>query len=602
MKRILTFGLITLTLIFIAYEVTQAQSGEEEPDYDWRADWGIEEGFAIDVDTTGYNLPTAIAFVPEPGPDPKDPLYFVTELRGQVKAVTNDRTVYTFVEDFFHLTPGEEFPSDRADESGLAGICLEPERGYVFVTFAYHDASGTLRNNIMRFETTPRTFAGPPKSRLAFTEVFSAFETRTSHQIGPCQIKDGLLYVSVGDGKKSTESQKLGSALGKILRMTLDGEPVPDNPFYQDDDRTKPQNYVWAYGFRNPFGLKSLGDHLFVAENGFAVDRFLEVSKGENYLWDGTDWSMGTKAKAVFHPGFAPVQLDYYPSGGLQFPEPFQGAFFIAASGNLIWATNPDDRKIPGVVMLRYNLREDRLLAPPKYFLKYRGDAPQIVTGLAFGPDGLYVVPLLSDGNGETNIYKITYDPSRAHPFGLVQNDNPRLLMRDKGCFGCHRLGDYGATAAPSLDRDAMVARIQARLHSTEYLQSLDALDRMETEPYRSYREERHEVVATDGIEKVRLWMKYHIMEPQFDNPYSGMPNLGISEPEAEMITDYLLAREDETATGITATARRLLNRILPARAGRKHLLLFFVGGVVVGFSLWLPSRKFRSRVNWRSF
>src|SRR5690606_33930853 len=134
------------------------------------------------------------------------------------------------------------------------------------------------------------------------------------------------------------------------------------------------------------------------------------------------------------------------------------------------------------------------------------------------------------------------------------------------------------------------------------YLQSLDALDRMETEPYRSYREERHEVVATDGIEKVRLWMKYHIMEPQFDNPYSGMPNLGISEPEAEMITDYLLAREDETATGITATARRLLNRILPARAGRKHLLLFFVGGVVVGFSLWLPSRKFRSRVNCRSF
>jgi hypothetical protein len=43
----------------------------------------VPEGFSISIDTEGYHYPTAIAFVPTPGNDPKDPLYFVTELRGR---------------------------------------------------------------------------------------------------------------------------------------------------------------------------------------------------------------------------------------------------------------------------------------------------------------------------------------------------------------------------------------------------------------------------------------------------------------------------------------------------------------------------------------
>ena len=38
---------------------------------DFRDDWSLEKGFTLEVDTQGYELPTAIAFVPEPGRLPK---------------------------------------------------------------------------------------------------------------------------------------------------------------------------------------------------------------------------------------------------------------------------------------------------------------------------------------------------------------------------------------------------------------------------------------------------------------------------------------------------------------------------------------------------
>ncbi|MCH8943606.1 MAG: SsrA-binding protein [Proteobacteria bacterium] len=93
--------------------------------------------------------------------------------------------------------------------------------------------------------------------------------------------------------------KEIDSLLGKILRMTLDGDPILTNPFYEDDDTTNAADYVWASGFRNPFGLKILEGRVFVADNGPAVDRFLRVTEGTNYLWDGSDFSIGTNADVL---------------------------------------------------------------------------------------------------------------------------------------------------------------------------------------------------------------------------------------------------------------------------------------------------------------
>src|SRR3990167_8734674 len=152
-----------------------------DENHDWRNDWGLREDFDIAIDTEGYHFPVSIAFVPEPGSGPKDPLYFVTELRGRVKVVTNDRSVYTFAEDFINFTPPKELPN-ASGENGLTGICLDPENGYVFVTFVYQDENNILRNNIARFDSTPVTFSQKPLSMTTFTDVLSREGSSPSHQ------------------------------------------------------------------------------------------------------------------------------------------------------------------------------------------------------------------------------------------------------------------------------------------------------------------------------------------------------------------------------------------------------------------------------------
>jgi hypothetical protein len=598
-------------LALLGWKVASAQVGAKDTTSSWRGEWGVEEGLALSLDTEGYQLPTAIAFVPRPGTGPKDPLYFVTELRGKVKVVTNDRSVYTFAEDFFQTRPLKELP-EFAGETGLAGICLAPKQGYVFVTFAYRvapqgadsiaagqprmgshratsvrSAAGALRNNIVRFKVAPQTFSLKPTGHLAFTELFAGYEAAVSHQIGACQVVGDVLYVSVADGWQTAQSQQVNSLLGKVLRMSLDGQPAPGNPFYQvGDDRTA-ADFVWAYGLRNPFSLKAVGNRLFVADNGLRLDRFLEVRAGENYLWDGSDWSIGARADLTLSPDVGPAQLEYY-SGGPLLPEKYGQSFFVAAS-------SPDR---PGVLRLGYRLQEGKARSVPQYVLRYRGSGAQIVTGVALGPDGLYFVPTLPDAEGRSGVFKVSYRPDQPHPFLLTHAAEPEALMEERGCFGCHQIGGIGGAIGPSLDRRPMVERLESRLESKAYAQTLTALDRLEEEPFRRFRAARAEVLQASGSEKVRTWMIYRLREPKFDNPDAQMPNLGLSGAEATIITDHLLRREPWPDRAKEAVLRLLPPAIRPEPLLYRHLLLAFGGGLVIGVSLFtlLPRAMVRLR------
>jgi glucose/arabinose dehydrogenase len=552
---------------------------------DWKEQWALPEGFSISIDTEGYHYPTAIAFVPNPDDDPKDPLYFVTELRGKVKVVTNDRTVHTFADGFLQTEFYEEIPHG-VSEFGLAGICLEPKRGYVFITFAYQDDDKTLRNNIIRFTTTPGTFSIKPNSQRAFTDVFAHYEAGPSHQIGPCAVHDGMLYAGVGDGFKSPlGSQRLDVLLGKIIRMNLDGKPVPANPFYVDDDIRKARNYVWAYGLRNPFSLEIVRGDVIVAENGPQIDRFVEVRQGQNYLWDGTTESIATNAAYVFLDSIGPTQMDYYPATPSAFPEAYANQLYLAYSGD------------GGIVRLRYGFEDHRLLAAPEPVVQPAGDGAQPIVGMGLGPDGLYFAPLLPVTDGKAAVLKVRYEPKEAHPITLAQLANSaelgadiKELMRAKGCFGCHRLTgvfELGGAQGPLLDQGdgPMVERIQHRIGSKEYLQYLQELNAREQQLSKPYERWRQEVAEAQGLERVRLWMKYQILEPQFDGP-STMPDLGLTEAEAEAITRFLLV--EAGGKGIKERVRDLL-----PEPTYRNLVYAFGTGVIVGLPIWLALRWF---------
>ncbi|GIV90765.1 MAG: hypothetical protein KatS3mg055_3283 [Chloroflexus sp.] len=242
--------------------------------------------------------------------------------------------------------------------------------------------------------------------------------------------------------------------------------------------------------------------------------------------------------------------------------------------------------KMPGIVRIAYDMERERVMAVPDYFLRFRGKQEQMVVAVAIGPDGLYVAPLYANQAGQTSIYKIIPDPTNSYPYRPTQVDDPRQIIRERGCLGCHQIngdGGFGGAAGPPLNRELLIANIQARLNNPQYRQLLDELDQLNEEPWLSTREARAAVRALSGEAAVCQWIINQIVEPRWDNRGSQMPNLGVTPAEAAIVADYLLARPTQT---------NWMTRLITVLRSRLAWLAFgaglVVGMVVVGSGMWL--------------
>ncbi|MDA1066654.1 MAG: PQQ-dependent sugar dehydrogenase [Verrucomicrobia bacterium] len=383
---------------------------------DWRNDYEVAKGFRLDVDAQGFKFPTSIAVVPNPGDTPNSPLYFVTEIRGRVRVVTRNRSVYTFAENFFKLEPTAELPNEEG-EIGMAGLCLEPVNGYVFVSYAYQDELGYYRNGLSRFQSDPQIFSIEPSSRVELLPVLKNFLSSVSHQIGPIAIDHDFLYLCIGDGEVASSARDLDSANGKILRMNLDGLPASGNPYAVDSDPNNIRNYIWASGLRNPFSIKLVGNKVFVNDNGPSADRFVQVQAGDDFLYDGSDESLSTNSLYLWRRSVSPVQMDYNPllAKSLGFPDHWGESFMITLSGSPLSAPGKSDFGAKSIVALGVDVKNGKVSRPPSTLLNYRGKRKQMPVGLAYGPDGLFFLPLFPDSEGNSPVMRINYAPEKEH-------------------------------------------------------------------------------------------------------------------------------------------------------------------------------------------
>ena len=498
-------------------------------------DWAVAEGFKLTLDTQGYSLPSAIAFVPNPGTASDDPLYFVTELRGTVKVVTNDRTVHTFgqVRTLETLAGG----ASRAEQAGLAGICLDPKSGYVFVTYSYEGPEHLLRNAVARFETGTGTFGLKPVGEpIDFADVFAPFQAGPSHQIGGCQVVGDSLFVSIGDGWNASASQDLDQLLGKVLRLTLDGDPHPGNPFADDDDEPRARRTTSGpTDYETRSGLKAARNQLFATNNGPDVDSFLRIERGRNYHWDGSDWFLGVGADAIFSPALSPVQLDLSGSGPQLFPAKYRDTFFFAATGAepvhvRTWKYESGDRscsvRLPVQARCAKCPATSSITAAPNSSSLW--DSPS-------GKTACTSCPSCPNSDGGSGVIRVSYDPEAPHPYIVGRAVGAAALMQEKGCFSCHELDGQGGTAGPSLDQLGLLKRLQYRLNSPAWVASVQKLQG------EVFKDERQEVLDAEGRDRIRLWVKNQILSPGFDNPSSQMPDLGLSEDEGGR--DHQLSR-----------------------------------------------------------
>lgn len=138
-------------------------------------------------------------------------------------------------------------------------------------------AKGTLSTDETNIENPTVIFRATPKlnSSLHFGSrlVFDA---------------NGNLFVSTGERsilEGRAQAQLLSSDLGKIFRLTKDGQPVAGNPFEGQDNANAE---IYAYGIRNPQGLAIhpvTGD-LWEAEFGpRGGDEVNIIKAGKNYGW-----------------------------------------------------------------------------------------------------------------------------------------------------------------------------------------------------------------------------------------------------------------------------------------------------------------------------
>lgn len=530
-KCVVFIPLFIFMLVGLCPQIGKAQSSLEG----WKADWELADGLNMAIDTVGYNLPSHIVFVPNPGHQPSDPLYFVTELKGTIKVITNEREVLTFAEKVLPVPQGP----DNFDPVGLTGLCLDPTSGYVFVTFAYLDREQVFRNGMARYSANPQTFRPTTEEPTYFLELFKKERSATSHQIGPCQVKNGELYVAVGYGDEEDQSQNLHSTLGSILRMDLDFNPLADNPFYSSSEETGAINYIWAYGFRNVFGLRFVDGRLFATENGGDVDRFNEIVKGENYLWDGSDWGIGARAAQLFAPAVGLVHLDFIPRENALFPPRFRNKFVTAASGppGELGRSSVGSRSI---LMLDFDFQNKHMRNVPEPILNYRGEGMQIPVSVAIGPDGMYFLPLLPNSEGTQAVYRITYDAKTVYPHRIGQDQTPLALINKYKCRQCHIIAESGGRFAPSLD-STLSTRLEAKLADPSYKQMIKELELVGSPGLEQFRVERENIVEATGEHRSRLWLQSYLQNPSFDNPAAQMPQLGVSPQHAEIIADYLL-------------------------------------------------------------
>jgi glucose/arabinose dehydrogenase len=180
-------------------------------------------------------------------------------------------------------------------EQGLLGIAFRPDyksNGFFYVS--YTDLGGD--SVISRFEVSA---ANPDLANHGSeTVVLTQTQPATNHNGGDLAFgPDGYLYVGLGDGGGAGDpwdnSQNLGTRLGKLLRVDVNGGSLyavpPDNP-YIGVAGALPE--IWALGLRNPwrFSFDRLTGDLIIGDVGQGSWEEIDFQPaaspgGENYGW-----------------------------------------------------------------------------------------------------------------------------------------------------------------------------------------------------------------------------------------------------------------------------------------------------------------------------
>jgi glucose/arabinose dehydrogenase len=218
------------------------------------------EGLEVETLVSGLTTPWDLAW----GPDGQ---IWVSERGGRISRVNPSNGQRT--------TAGQVPGVSESGESGLMGIAFHPDFGSQPFVYAAHSylQNGALRNRLVRMRWDGQTL-GTPEVLLANIPA-SSIHNGSRLAVGP----DRLLYMTMGDASNQDMAQDRSSLSGKVLRLTLTGQPAAGNPF---------GTAIYSFGHRNPQGLvfHPTSGALYSTEHGPSDnDEVNIVVAGRNYGW-----------------------------------------------------------------------------------------------------------------------------------------------------------------------------------------------------------------------------------------------------------------------------------------------------------------------------
>jgi glucose/arabinose dehydrogenase len=245
---------------------------------------------------------------------------FVTERTGRLLRYQSgeivDATEPRDAIDAEALPPGSDDSSWwlRGGEGGTMGTAVHPNYPDVPMVYVYYTTE-TDDDRVNRLVMIDITAGSPWEDATTLLEVpAEKYHNGGRIAFGP----ENYLWVTTGDGGQESLAADPGSLAGKILRLTPDGGPAPDNPDLGDEADPR----VVTYGHRNSQGLSWLPDATpVISEHGGPPDEINLLRSGANYGWPSTrqpeeyvnsDHHPPVASSAIEESGWPPAGAVFY--------------------------------------------------------------------------------------------------------------------------------------------------------------------------------------------------------------------------------------------------------------------------------------------------
>lgn len=342
-----------------------------------RSGFGPEGTASVKVETvaSGLVVPWAMAFLPSGE-------LLVTERPGRIRLIRHGVA----------LPPVATLAvvSNDENEGGLLGLALHPDfaQNRLFYVYLTAESADGPFNRIERWRLAEDNLSATRDKTILDRIPSAQFHNGGRLHFGP----DGMLYASTGDARDPELSQDVTSLAGKILRLTPEGAPPPDNPFPGNPTFVSGVRNVQGFAFRDD-GTLLVTDHGPSGELGRTGHDEVSVARaGDNLGWPVV-WGCEEGA-----PYVTPILTwtDAAPPGGAAI---YTGSAIAEWNGSLLIGTL-GSRHLHRVALDGRN--------PPQlsvHEVYFRGDPPAgfgRLRDIAMGPDGhLYATTSNCDGRGD---------------------------------------------------------------------------------------------------------------------------------------------------------------------------------------------------------